>query len=126
MPFEKRLAALAAEGIELFAATDHDRLTDYGPLIAAAGLEDRIQGVVGVEATPFAYGHFNVYPLDRDDSDPSGGAVDWGEGAGTGFAMLPEEIWAAYRDRGARIVQVSHPRSPSRRCRTTGCACRRA
>ena len=112
VPFEKRLAALAAEGIELFAATDHDRLTDYGPLIAAAGLEDRIQGVVGVEATPFAYGHFNVYPLDRDDSDPSGGAVDWGEGAGTGFAMLPEEIWAAYRDRGARIVQVSHPRSP--------------
>lgn len=111
--FKERLASLVSEGTEFFASTDHDHLSDYTPFIRELGLEGKIQGVVGVEATPFAYGHFNAYPLDIDDSDPTGGAVDWGQGAKAGFAMLPSEIWDAYRQRGAKVVQLCHPRSYS-------------
>jgi hypothetical protein len=112
VPFEDRLASLVAEGIEFFAGTDHDRLTDYDPLIDAAGLRGVVDAVVGVETTPFAYGHFNGYPLDLDDRDPTFGAVDWARGQG-GFAMLPGEIFEALRERGAEVVQVCHPRDPS-------------
>src|SRR5262249_25947792 len=73
-------------------------------------LDGWINGVVGVEATPFAYGHFNGYPMNRDATDPSGGAIDWGRGAAQGYAMLPSEIWQHLRERGAKVVQVSHPR----------------
>jgi hypothetical protein len=108
--FEDRVRSLAVEGVELFASTDHDRLTDYAPIISALGLDDVISTVVGVEGTPFAYGHFNAYPLDYDPTDPSGGAPDWGGGP-QGFALLPKDLWDAFRARGARVVQASHPRS---------------
>jgi hypothetical protein len=107
---EDRLASLLVEGIELFAGTDHDRLFDYDPLIDAIGRRELIDAVIGIETTPFAYGHFNAYPLALDENDPTGGAIDWGRIPGTGLAMLPREIFDAMRERGARIVQVNHPR----------------
>ncbi len=108
--FADRVRSLAVEGVELFASTDHDRLTDYAPIIAELGLGDVISSVVGIEGTPFAYGHFNAYPLDYDPTDASGGAPDWGGGP-QGLALLPQELWDAFRQRGARVVQASHPRS---------------
>ncbi len=110
VPFDRRLASLLVEGIEFFAGTDHDHLSDYDPYIDAAGVRHLIDAVVGVETTPFAYGHFNAYPMELDPTDPSGGAPDWGAGM-NGYAMLPGEIFADMRARGARVVQVSHPRS---------------
>jgi hypothetical protein len=107
--FEDRVRSLAVEGVELFASTDHDRLTDYAPIIAALGLSDVISSVVGIEGTPFAYGHFNAYPMDYDPTDPSGGAPDWG--GPQGLALLPKELWDQFRQRGAQVVQASHPRS---------------
>src|SRR5262249_60200126 len=101
--FPDRVRSLAVEGVELFASTDHDRLTDYAPIIADLGLGDVISSVVGVEGTPFAYGHFNAYPLDYDPTDPSGGAPDWGGGP-QGLALLPRELWAACGRGGARAV----------------------
>jgi hypothetical protein len=109
--FEDRIATLVVEGIELASVTEHDRLVDYDPVIARMGLEGTIDAVVGIESTPFAYGHFNAYPLAIDPEDPSGGAVDWGRGPTAGLAMLPGEIFDAFRARGARVVQVNHPRS---------------
>ena len=111
VPHEDRLASLLVEGIEFFAGTDHDRLFDYDPLIDAYGVRGLIDAVVGIESTPFAYGHFNAYPLDIDPTDPTGGAVDWGRVPETGLAMLPGQIFDEQRDRGARVVQVCHPRS---------------
>ncbi len=106
-----RLASLAAEGIEFFASTDHDYIFDYDPLIDEQQLRGVIDAAVGIEATPFAFGHFQAYPLTVDPMHPAHGAVDWAQGM-AGFAMLPSELWGALRgDRGARIIQVNHPRS---------------
>jgi hypothetical protein len=104
-----RLRTLVAEGVEFFASTDHDFLSDYDPLIDTFGLRGIVDAVVGVEATPFVYGHFIAYPVELTADDPTNGAVDWAA-AGDGFALMPGELWQAYRDRGARVVQVNHPR----------------
>lgn len=112
VPYETRLRSLVVEGIEFFASTDHDYLSDYDPLIDALGLRGIIDGVVGIESTPFAYGHFIAYPLAQNPDDPSNGAVDWAGGM-QGFAMNPSEIWTALRQRGAQVIQINHPRASS-------------
>lgn len=108
-----RVASMLAEGVELFASTDHDVVADLQPLITALGVADLVRNVSGIEVTPFAYGHFNAWPLVPDGS-PNQGAIDWARGAG-GHAMLPAEIFAALRDRGADVVQINHPRSSDAR-----------
>lgn len=110
--YEDRIATLAVEGIELTAVSEHDHLVDFDPVIAGMGLDGTIDAVVGVEVTPFGYGHFGAYPLTIDATDPSGGAIDWGRSPGNpDLAMLPGEIFDAMRAKGARVVQVNHPRS---------------
>lgn len=113
VPFDLRLKSLVTEGIEFFASTDHDYLSDYDPWIDLFGVRGWVDGVVGIEATPFAYGHFIAFPLEIDANDPTNGAVDWATGPLPGFAMLPGELWGALRQRGARVVQVNHPRALS-------------
>ena len=107
--YEDRLASLVTEGIEYFAATDHDFLSDYDPVIDAMGLRGVIDGEIGVESTPFAWGHFIAWPLNVDLANPSRGAVDWADGT-LGNDLLPGELMDAERAAGARIVQVNHPR----------------
>ncbi|HUS68005.1 MAG TPA: CehA/McbA family metallohydrolase [Kofleriaceae bacterium] len=109
--YEDRLATLLTEGIEYFASTDHNYLSDYDPLIDAMGLRGWIDAVVGVEATSAVWGHFNGYPLERDDAHPSGGAPDWASPDEDGLDLLPRELWQDMRDRGARVVQINHARA---------------
>ncbi len=107
-----RLRSYLAAGIELFASSDHDVLVDYRPLIHALKVEDRVASIVGVEATPFDYGHFNFFPLDPVPDEPTFGALDWAGGT-DGLCLPPADIFERYRsERGARIVQVNHPRGP--------------
>lgn len=113
VPFDDRLKSLAVEGIEFFASTDHDYVSDYDPYIDQFGLRPWIDSIPGIEATPFAYGHFNAWPLALMSDDPTGGAIDWAVGATQGFAMLPGELWDALRTRGAQVVEVNHPRATS-------------
>jgi hypothetical protein len=108
-----RIASMVAEGVELFASTDHDFVADLQPLIVELGVDDLVRNIAGLEVTPFAYGHFNAWPLAPDDS-PNHGAIDWARGA-AGFAMIPAEIFAALRGRGADVVQINHPRSSAGR-----------
>jgi hypothetical protein len=110
VPSPERVRSAASAGVELFATTDHDYVSDLEPVIADLGLVDVVRAVPGVETTPFAYGHFMAYPLAVDLSSPSHGAIDWGRGA-PGYAMVPSEIFAAERARGARCVQINHPRA---------------
>jgi hypothetical protein len=107
--YDDRLRSLVVSGIEFFASTDHDYVVDYDPLIDELGLRGVIDGVPGVEATPFAWGHFNAFPMTPDLADPSGGAIDWANGP-HGRDMLPGELLAALQAK-ARIVEVNHPRS---------------
>ena len=105
-----RVATAAVDGIELFASTEHDYVADLQPIAEALGLERVVRVLVGSEVTPFAYGHFNIWPLERADDDPSGGAIDWARGP-DGFALVPGEIFDRARERGAELVQVNHPRA---------------
>lgn len=107
-PLEVRTLGYAAEAIDFFASSDHDRVTDYAPLIQELGLDGILQSAPGVECTTFAFGHFNAWPLPHDPTLPSGGSIDWGRETET---LLPRDIFAAMKQRGAAIVQVNHPRN---------------
>ena len=115
VPEETRVMTAAADGVEVFAQTDHDVVSDLQPVIEELGLASFVRAIPGVEVTPFVYGHFNAFPLEPDPSDPTGGAIDWARGD-DGYSLLPGEIFEAARERGADVVQVNHPRS------TTGLA----
>jgi hypothetical protein len=107
-----RVATAAADGLELFASTEHDYVADLQPFVEALGLEGVVRVLPGIEVTPFAYGHFNAWPVEPDLSSPNHGAIDWARGA-SGLALTPGEIFAAMRERGAELVQANHPRSAS-------------
>jgi hypothetical protein len=110
--WEERVKMNVADGLDFFAATDHDFITDFTPVIERLGVTTLIGSVQGVEATTFDYGHFNFYPLTPTDAQRNRGAIDWG--GGDGFAKAPGEIMALYRtERGAQVAQVNHPRSRS-------------
>ncbi len=74
LPLTRRLASYVVEGADVIVATDHDRVTDYGPLIHELGLAGRIASVVGSELTstvvggetPHTAGHYNALFLHRD------------------------------------------------------------
>lgn len=107
---EDRVRSAVAAGIEMFAATDHDYVADLQPVVEKLGLTSLLRVVSGIEVTPFAYGHFNAWPLQPDSSSANNGAIDWARGATLGLAMLPVEIFDAMRARGAQMIQVNHPR----------------
>ena len=104
----ERVRSALSSGVELFAVTDHDVVSDLQPLVEELGAQDLLRVLPGIEVTPFAYGHFNAWPMDREPN-ATGGAIDWGRGR-DGYAMTPGEVFAAQRARGARMVEVNHPR----------------
>lgn len=106
---DDRVRSALSAGIELFSVTDHDVVSDLQPFVEALAADDLLRVVPGIETTPFVYGHFNAYPL-AVEPNSTGGAIDWGRGAAAGLAMTPGEIFDAARARGARLVQVNHPR----------------
>lgn len=107
---DERVRSAVSSGVEVFAVTDHDYVSDLQPLVASMGLDSVLRVMPGIEVTPFAYGHFNAWPILPDNSSANRGAIDWARGLNEGFSMLPGEIFASMRDRGAQMVQVNHPR----------------
>ena len=105
----ERVRSALSAGVELFAVTDHDVVSDLEPIVQGFNADDLLRVVPGIEITPFAYGHFNAYPM-QPLSNANGGAVDWGRGGTLGYAMTPGEIFAGAKARGARVVEVNHPR----------------
>jgi hypothetical protein len=108
---EERLRSAASSGVEMFAVTDHDYVSDLQPLVKKLGLERITRALPGIEVTPFAYGHFNAWPVQPLDDSPNRGAIDWARGSMGDLAMTPREIYEAMRSRGAKMVQINHPRS---------------
>ncbi|MBK7535849.1 MAG: PHP domain-containing protein [Myxococcales bacterium] len=108
---DERVRSAASAGVEMFAVTDHDYVADLQPLVRQMGLERVVRVMPGIEVTPFAYGHFNAWPIAPQADSPNGGAVDWARGATLGLAMTPGQIYGEMRARGATMVQVNHPRS---------------
>ncbi len=81
-PMPDQLRAFAAQGVEWVVATEHDRVVDPAPVIAALGLGGRMVGVPGVEVTttvgageaPYTIGHENVFPWPPEPGAYRGGA----------------------------------------------------
>ncbi len=105
-----RVTADLAEGLEGFAATDHNAITDYTETIRALGVGRRILALTGDEATTANLGHFNAYPLVADGTLPRGGAPPL-------LDRSAAQVFAALRalpPAGAdKVVQVNHPRAGS-------------
>ena len=95
----ERMVTLAAEGVELAVATDHNHNTDYRPWQADAGLDHHFTAVTGNEVTT-PVGHMNAFPLDPDDAVPAHDLHDWAP------------MVADARAKGARAVVLNHPRWP--------------
>ncbi len=127
-----RVITFAAEGVDVIISTDHDWLTDYEPAIKLVGIPEFLASLVGQEITTFSYGHFNAYPLIRDETKSSDGALDWAEKYDKfqkyGISESDKEKYRFLRSLHPReifknahlmkpdnfkrnIVQVNHPRS---------------
>jgi hypothetical protein len=103
-PLADRVRALVAGGIEVGVATDHNKVTDYKPVIAELKVGRWLASIVGDEVTTRdpAYGHFNAFPL------PAGAEpIPY-------RTVTPAAIFAAARAAGSlgpdTVVQVNHPR----------------
>lgn len=98
---EERLITAMAEGLDVAISTDHDRIVDYGPVARALGIESALMTIPSIELTHV--GHHNLWPLPHDGGQPNGGAIRWWfDDPGI------EQLYARYRARGARVVQVNH------------------
>jgi hypothetical protein len=101
-----RVAALAAEGVGFAVPTDHNTVTDYGPPLAALGLDDTMATLPGVEVTTWdpQFGHFNAFPVPFQSALPDHGAPRYTQ-------QSPASLFAAMRALGPdTLVQVNHPR----------------
>lgn len=97
-----RVASLIAGGVEFAVATDHNRITDYAPAVAALRANRWLATAAGDEITTRnpRMGHFNAFPL-KTGLPP----VPFER-------MTPEKLFAtARREYGAQVIQVNHPRS---------------
>jgi hypothetical protein len=104
-----RVRTMVCEGVEFFAATDHDWITDYAPTIEMLEMGEWVQSAPGNEVTTIETGHFLGFPLAEDFLGDAGGAVDW-----TG--LTPEEMIEQLREIGEEagldpVVFIGHPRA---------------
>lgn len=103
-----RVLAFAAEGVDVVVSTDHDYVTDFAPYIREIGGQEVLASVIGEEISTTAYGHYNLFPLDRREGAINGGALDWAGGRGPTL-NLPQ-MFAEARAMGARTIHFNHPR----------------
>jgi hypothetical protein len=106
--FEDRLLGYAAEGVDFLAATDHNFVVDYQPLVARMGLQDFVQTTTGIELTSLEAGHWNAYPLNYPVGPVRHFDLDW-------FRKKPQTLFDGLRGLGRygpddTVVQVNHPR----------------
>jgi hypothetical protein len=95
-----RVTSLLAEGIELAVATDHNHVTDYGPILDTIGARSSVSTIRGVEITTRGWGHFNAFPLPEGATPPP-------------YDVAPMAIFEAVRSAApGAVIQVNHPRMP--------------
>jgi hypothetical protein len=112
LPLSERVASFVAQGGEVLVATDHDRVTDYAPLLRELGLASEIASLSGVEITstvhgaanPETSGHANVFPLAPDP-------LAYRDGTPAHEGRRLRDLVARIRALGGqRLVQLNHPR----------------
>ena len=96
---EERMVTLAAEGVELAIATDHNHQTDFKPYQQKMGLNEYFTSVTGNEVTT-KNGHFNSFPLPPGKDIPPYDEANW------------VKLIGGIRAKGAKVVILNHPRWP--------------
>ncbi len=113
VPNERRVANFLAEGVDVLVSTDHEFITDYAPLVEQMGAKELMGTIVGEEVTSFDHGHFNTWPVTRDETKGgNGGAFDHagGEGPTLRLGELFPQLKAYFK---TNVVQINHPRGGS-------------
>jgi hypothetical protein len=75
---QERMVTIAAEGIELPIAADHNVHIDFAPVAREVGVEEYFTPVIGNEVTT-PVGHFNIFPVAADAAVPNHQLRHWGE-----------------------------------------------
>jgi len=106
-----RVLGAIAEGLDVLVATDHDIISDYGPIASELGVGSMIHTVAGIEASPL-WGHINGFPLAAEKPERYWGVTwfEYDERRVFQRMIQPAELVRQLRERGARIVQLNHPR----------------
>jgi hypothetical protein len=90
--------ASAAEGLDCIATTDHDAVADWRPHLKAAGLEDSMLWLPGIEVTSESIGHYNAFPW-----TPQLGTV-------AHRGRTSKQVVTAMRERAPdALIQLNHP-----------------
>ncbi|WP_145367373.1 CehA/McbA family metallohydrolase [Maioricimonas rarisocia] len=73
---QERMITIAAEGIELPIATDHNVQIDHRPFARERGVDRYFTPVIGNEVTT-KVGHFNIFPVPADAPVPDHTGENW-------------------------------------------------
>jgi hypothetical protein len=99
---DERVSELACLGVDFAVATDHNRITDYGPAVArTTGTTPAF--IPGVEVTTRALGHFNAFPMPLPSGAPELGVPAY-------WDVAAKDVFASSRAMGAKVVEVNHAR----------------
>ncbi len=110
---ELRAANFLAEGMDVLLSTDHEVITDYGPVVRSLGAEHLMATMIGEEVTTFSHGHFNTFPLKRNADLPNGGAFDHAGGEDAPTLRMPQVFSGIKAEHPGAVVQLNHPRGGS-------------
>jgi hypothetical protein len=94
----ERVITAAGEGVDIVAATEHNRNADYSDMVRQLGLERRLVIVRGNEVTT-ALGHFNIFPLRPEAAAPDPKPADW--------TALARGVMTTL---GVQVIVQNHPR----------------
>jgi hypothetical protein len=94
----ERMVTLAAEGIELPIATDHNVHIDYEQHAKKSGVRQYFTPVIGNEVTT-PVGHFNVFPVNAGARVPNAKLREW--------PAIFEEVYATP---GVKVAILNHAR----------------
>ena len=95
---EERMITIAAEGIELPIATDHNVHIDHIPFAEKLAVRKYFTPVIGNEVTT-RVGHFNIFPVKAGASVPDYKLTNW--------KSILDDI---YRTPNVKIAILNHPR----------------
>lgn len=107
LDYNTRVISVAAEGVEVAVASDHNYVSDYAPYIYRNRLEPFLRSITGIELTTFEGGHFNAFPIRQDKTQMNRGSIPWQN-------IPPQVIFDELRTLAPpdtdTIIQINHPR----------------
>ncbi len=98
----RRFRTAAASGLDVMVSTDHEAIVDMSPTLLELGLDRWMSYGLGSEVTATVPEHVNAWPFPATD-DARGSTPVW-------YQLGFPDIYAAIRERGARVIQLNHSR----------------